>query len=376
MSSASMPADAPAMRTLAQSLSRAVEQVLMAGLTAAGQSTQEHLAVSMKEAARMRLLRLGSTIRVVGEEINRFDRDPKRFSPQRLSFFLNRTWILCRGIAQAIDTENVDALNRLLASPPITTVKELKLGLLGVIKRIAPGVFNAFEFRMIALADAPPVSRGMQVVWSCVFPSKAGADIPPEAFLQLPQKQGFKPSAMLSRKANVFSDANISMDDAGVARLTLNDTSKLNTAEETITWPDLVAWNPAVAARRVAAAVVTPIDLEIEMQELVRLDDWSIEVPKDAPDELSSSDWPLNAGKLRYMIRTDAGPSGEPARLALTKAAKSKDPRPALVGLLHYESCQFVVLPMSLLSPDGPDYLTLAHTQISAAELVKALKLK
>jgi hypothetical protein len=116
--------------------------------------------------------------------------------------------------------------------------------------------------------------------------------------------------------------------------------------------------------------------LEIEMQELVRLDDWSIEVPKDAPDELSSSDWPLNAGKLRLMIRTDAGRSGEPARLALTKAAKSKDPKPALVGLLHYESCQFVVLPLSLLSSDGPDYLTLAHTQISAAELVKALKLK
>jgi hypothetical protein len=372
-----LPPDAPAMLKLVQTLSRTIEQLLLGGLTAASRATQEHLAVSMKEAARMRLLRLGSTIRVVGEEINRFDADPKRFSPQRLSFFLNRTWILCHGITAAIESKDVGALSRLLATPPTVAVKELKLALIGVVKRVAPNVFNAFEFRMIALDDASPITRGQQVVWSAVFPAKKGVDLPAEAFLQLPQKQGFRPSAMLAKKVIRVTDATASIDTAGVARMSLGESSKLETlADDMTNWTRLVTWDRAAAAKRVGEATASPMDLDVEMQELVALPEWSLNVPTQKSDDAPSVDWPLTAHGLHFTVRTDPGAAGEAPRDALKKAAKVKADRPTLLGLMHYESCRFVLLPLTLIGPDGPVYITLTHAQISSAELVKALQIK
>ena len=372
MAEGTLPPDAPALLKLAKSLSASIEQVLMAGLTTAGASTQEQLAVSMKEAARMRLLRLGATIRVIGEELSRFDKVPAKFSPQKLSFFLNRTWILCRGIAQSIEGKDAAALAKLLANPQTVAVKELRAAVIGVGKRVAPGIFSAFEFRMIALGDSECVTRGMQVVWSTVFPAKGGAQIPAEAFLQLPQKQGFKPSILLSKKAIVISDASVSIDSGGVARLALAEGSKITTSDKPIAWDGLVSWNPAKAAVRVAEAKISPIDLDIEMQELVKLDDWSIEIPAEVADDSQPADWPLTCGKLIYSLRTDDSVVRKP----IQKAAKSKSDKPSLIGLLHYESCQFVLLPLALLTKESPEYITLSHAQVSAAELVKALQLK
>jgi hypothetical protein len=36
-----------------------------------------------------------------------------------------------------------------------------------------------------------------KLVWSCVFPLPPGKEVPPEAFLQLPLRQGFKPQLFL-----------------------------------------------------------------------------------------------------------------------------------------------------------------------------------
>jgi hypothetical protein len=372
MGDAVLPAEAPAVLKLARSLMRSIEDLLLAGLTTAGASTQEQLALALREAARMRLLRLGSTLRVVAEEMSRFDKDPDRFSPQRLSFFLNRTWILCNGIARAIEQKDPQQLSRLLATPSAAPVAELRLALVGVVKRVAARVFSSFEFRMISLVDSPPVSRGMQVVWSCVFPAKEGVDLQPEAYLHLPQKQGFKPMALLAKKPIVVTDASAAIDAAGVGRLVLGDASKVAVVDEPVPWMELVSWSPVAAAERVARAVVTPIDLDIEMQELVALAEWSAQIPPNDSPANSASDCTVLSGSFSFTLSLDDATT----RKALAAANAATSRRPTLVGLLHYESCRFLLQPIGLLSDGGPDYITIAQSNISIAQLVKSLALK
>ena len=72
----------------------------------------------MQEAARFRLLRLGSTLRGADEELGRFTRQDPAFSRRRLSFFLNRAWLLSRGIAHALHAADETEYDRLAWSPP------------------------------------------------------------------------------------------------------------------------------------------------------------------------------------------------------------------------------------------------------------------
>ena len=56
------PPPAKQLISLCDQLLAAVEELLLAGLTTASKSTIERIDVSFKEASRMRLLRLGSTL--------------------------------------------------------------------------------------------------------------------------------------------------------------------------------------------------------------------------------------------------------------------------------------------------------------------------
>ena len=49
----------------------AIEDLLLSGLTTASESTRKALGVTFQEASRMRLLRLGGTLRVANEELGR-----------------------------------------------------------------------------------------------------------------------------------------------------------------------------------------------------------------------------------------------------------------------------------------------------------------
>ena len=89
--------------SLLDELGKAVEELLMAGLTAASKSTVERLDVSFKEASRDETLRLGSTLRIANEEISRFTAGSTQFSPRRLAFFLGRAWLLAAAMRRAID---------------------------------------------------------------------------------------------------------------------------------------------------------------------------------------------------------------------------------------------------------------------------------
>ena len=70
-------AERPKLRAVLDQLAGAVEELLLSGLTTASEATRQTMNVAMQEAARFRLLRLGSALRVAMEELGRFTRqDP------------------------------------------------------------------------------------------------------------------------------------------------------------------------------------------------------------------------------------------------------------------------------------------------------------
>src|SRR5262249_4471378 len=210
----SLPAAAerPALPKLPAGPQRAVEDLLLTGLAAASDGTRETLAASFQAASRMKLLRLGFTLRVATEEIGRFARNDAAFSRRRYGFFLGRAWMLSRGMRQALEKDDALRWDRLMGQgKDAREVKDLEVAGIGVSKRVVPGAFVPFDFRLRALADKPPLA------WSAVFPLKPGIEVPAEAFLHLPQPQGFKASAFLPGARARVSAAQVAED----GRLTL-----------------------------------------------------------------------------------------------------------------------------------------------------------
>jgi hypothetical protein len=357
--------------SLLDELGKAVEELLMAGLTAASKSTVERLDVSFKEASRMKLLRLGSTLRIANEEISRFTAGSTQFSSRRLAFFLGRAWLLAAAMRRAIDANDEEALNGLLATPATQPVKKLAVVTLGVSKRVVPGAFASFEFRLRVVAAAGPLVDGEPLIWSCVFPLRKDLDLPSEAFLHLPQKQKFKPSMLLEKKAVEVTQCAVSMQPGGAARLVLGEASTLTSRAEFGDWASLIRWDMGEAAARLERHRPTPMDLEIEFQEEVLISGWD-------PGELRETEegydlLPIETDNLPLEVRLDRGPSGVPLRDIMGKIAAKKK-RPPLYGVVHYESCRLVLQPLSALGEQGIEYLTVARDKINQAELVKAMK--
>lgn len=356
--------------SLLDELSKAVEDLLLSGLTAASNATIERLDVSFKEASRMKLLRLGSTLRIANEEIVRFTSGAPQFSARRLVFFLGRAWLLASAMRQAIDAGDQQALDRLQVTPPAQPIEKLRFAVLGVAKRVVPGAFAGFDFRLRSLGAAGPADKE-PLVWSCVFPLRKDLDLPAEAFLHLPQKQGFKPSLLLERKVVEVTTCAVSRQPGATTRLVLGEASRMTTGEPFTDWQSLLGWDIRQAAARLEAHRPTPMDLEIELQEEVFIADWQ-------PGELRSMEegydlLPIESGRLPLEVRLDTGPSGVPVRGVMTKIAERKR-RPALFGIVHYEACRLVLQPLAALGKDGIEYLTVSPDKISQAELVKAMK--
>jgi hypothetical protein len=356
---------------LCDELLQAVEELLQAGLTTASKSTIERIDVSFKEASRMKLLRLGSTLRIANEEIARFQAGSQQFSARRLVFFLSRTWILAHGIRRAIDAGDEKAFQRLMVTPPTEVIGTVPVVTLGVGKRVVPGAFAAFEFRLRAVAGAGPLAKGDALVWSCVFPLRKDLDLPAEAYLHLPQKQKFKPSLLLEKNVVTISECAISRQPESAPRLVLAEKSTVKAAAAYRDWPSLVQWDMRRSRARLGRHQPTPLDLEVELQEEIVLDDWSagpLRQNDDGYDTLA-----ITAAGLPLEARLDHGPSGEPLRDRLTKIAE-KSKRPPLFGTMHYESCRLMFQPLSAFTKDGIDYLTISPDKVSQAELVKAMK--
>ena len=111
-------ADRKKLLPLLGELAGTVEDLVLSGLTTASEATRQALHVAFQEASRLRLLRLGSTLRVANEELGRFTRNEPDFSRKRLVFFLNRDWLLSHGLARALREHDDAQLSRLLSARP------------------------------------------------------------------------------------------------------------------------------------------------------------------------------------------------------------------------------------------------------------------
>lgn len=366
----SLPAagERPQLLRLLADLETAVEELLLTGLAAASDASRQTLAVSFEAASRMRLLRLGFTLRVATEELGRFARNDAGFSRRRFGFFLNRAWLLSRGMREALEGGDEERWGRLNVQPTLQPVEEMDVVSLGVGKRVVPSTFVAFEFRLRTLGAAGTLPERAPLVWSAIFPLRQGTDVPAEAFLHLPQAQGFKAAAFLPGRVVNIKKAQISGD----GRINLGKDSKVETRDKPFTaWDDVLAWDPASALARVRAARPSPFDLDVELQEEVVLRNFTVGEPESLERERLLRH-PLVVDGETWSVVTGTGP--EDAVLREHLAVWKKKQRGPLYGLLHYEACRFMFQPLTLHGGKEPEAVQLGQAPFDAASLVKALK--
>jgi hypothetical protein len=354
---------------LLASLQQATEDLLLMGLAAASDATREALSTSFQAASRMKLLRLGVTLRVTTEEIGRFAKNDPMFSRRRFAFFVSRAWMLCRGMRQALEANDESQWVRLLGQPASREVAAMDVVCLGVGKRVVPGAFAAFEFRLRAISgDLSGSGRPLPLIWSGVFPLKAGAEVPPEAFLHLPQPQGFKPSVFLPGSVVRVTRALVS--DEG--RMTLGKESKVETTREAFDgWEPLLTWDARAALDRVRHHRPGPFDLEVELQEEVVLRDVRVGPPQPHEREHQLR-YPLETSLGPFQVIVGSGPDEAPLRERL-EGWKDVQSGP-IFGLMHYEMCRFILQPLTRFGGEAPELSQLAENTFDAATLVKALK--
>ena len=247
-------------------LAAGVEELFLSGLTTASEATRQVLGVAFQEASRLRLLRLSSTLRGANEELGRFTRNEPDFSRRRLSFFLNRSWLLSRGLTRAIKEGDDKEFDKLLWMPASQPVDRLELVSLGIAKKVAAGAFCAFDFRLRTIKECGPIPCGQRLAWSCIFPIKPGVEVPPEGFLHLPQKQKFKATLFLEKKTIVMEKAAVALDGFGGGRISLGDESTVRSDEEFTAWEQFQTWDPVAALGRIQKHQPGPFDLDVEMQ--------------------------------------------------------------------------------------------------------------
>ncbi len=364
----------PAQLQLLDGIGNALEELLLAGTTTASQATQRSLAAAFEEASRARFLRLGSTLRLVLEELKRFDGAPERFSGARLAFFVDRAWLLARATARALADGDGAALERLNAAPPQLRCESLQVATLGVHRRHVPGAFSAFEFRLrvaapARLADGRTLAVGTPLVYALVFPAAADAKVPPEAMLALPQKQGFRPSELLDRKLATISAAQLG--GGPPLRVTLLPESRIEFGAAASDWHTLAACDPDTWRARIAAHRPDPLELAVEFADELLLPQWRLAgefAPCEAPGRESELEAPLDALGCRFALRVDAA---QPA-LAQQLAASSGS---ALYAGVHLEHGRQVLTPLALLG-EAPEYLGIDPKKFDRAALVRALNVR
>lgn len=350
-------------------LAGAVEELLLTGVTTASAGARERLGVGFQEAGRHKLLRLASTLRIVMEELRRFDADPGSLAPERLAFFLDRAWLLSRAMGEALERGDDAAWNKLVRTPEPVVVASVRAVVVGVFKRHVPGAFSAFELRMRTLDAAVPLAPRSPISTSFVFPARPGVAITPETFLHLDQPQKFRPAELLEGKEIRFEQAALAIDGS-VARLTLSPKGRVELGPAFGAWPDVFTWDREAARERVAAQTPDPLALPVELQEEAVLRAWTLSPFRDVGKPYQIAD--VDAEGIRYEVRSESAE----VREALTKAA-ARPSRPAMLGLLHYELCRFVFTPLSLLEGDGPPALvTLTLGKVDKAALVRAMQIR
>lgn len=358
-------ADRTKLGHLLDELAQTVEALLLSGLTTASESTRRLFEVSFQEAARMRLLRLGSTLRAANEELGRFTLKKDGFSRRRLCFFLTRAWLLCQGLARALREGDDKEFDRLLRTPTGQPVERLEVVTLGVSRKTVPGSFCAIDFRLRNLAN------GDRVLWSCVFPMAPGQDVPAEGFLHLPQKQQFKAQQLLEGKVVTFSSITFTPDGAGGGRISLGEKSTVTLGAPFTDWERFAVWNANAALDRLRRHEPGPLELDVELQEEVVLRNWEVGSPIEEDDGQAA--YPIVTGPITFHALVGPGSDGKPVREALD-ARRGKKNQPPLFALLHYERCRLALQPLALFAGAKMDALTLSSEKVNLAALLKTIK--
>jgi len=356
---------------LLEELGQALEALLLAGTTTASSATQRTLTAAFEAASKARFLRLGATLRLVLEELKRFDSAPERFSGARLAFFVDRAWLLAQATRRALAAGDTAALERLNASPTQVRAESLTVATLGVQRRYVPGAFSAFEFRLrlldaAPLADGRVLDRGTPLVYGMVFPATAGGQLPPEAMLALPQKQGYRPAELLEGKALTITPALLG---GSPLRLALLPDSRVTTGVAVTDWRTLAPRDPAHWRARVAAYRPDPLELPIEFADELLLEDWTLLgdfAPSTVPGREAEREAPLAALGCRFTLRIDAEPATLAQRLQAVNGAQ------ALYAAVHLEYGRQVLTPLALLG-ESPEYPGLDPTKFNRTTLVRAL---
>lgn len=356
---------------LLDNLTVAVEDLLVTGLTTASQTTVQTLNVTFQESSRMGLLRLGSTLRAVNEEVARYTKNDPEFSRKRLSFFLNRSWLLSSAIKKAIEENNSTVFEKLMLTPSPKPVEAVEAVTIGVVKRAA-STFCAFDFRMRVTADSGHLKSGEKIIWSCVFPKTPGSDIPPEGNLHLPQKQKFKAISFLEPKKILITNVTSSIDMTGCQRITLGETSTVETGDVYSDWESLFHWDQHAALKRVEQHKPGPFDLEVELQEEVFFKKWMIEESWEKDD--AGTVYPIITDTLRCEATVSNSADNKILRKELDGYRKAKTQPGTLYGLLHYERCKLVLQPLTAFEKKGPKHLMISPEKIDPKALLAALK--
>ncbi len=358
-------------RTL-EELGGAVEKMLLTGLTTASHATRQSLQAAFQEASRLRLLRLGSTLRAASEELGRFIDNDAAFSRTRLAFFLNRAWLLGRGLLRALEKNDAAAFDRLVWTPPQQALARAEVITLGVLKKVVARAFVAFDFRLRLVAPAGVLAAGQPLSWSCIFPLKSGQEIPAEAFLHLPQKQKFTAIQFLEGKTMVLENVTVSVDDAGMGRLSLTERSTVTSGTPFKDYGQYLTWDIARARDRITKHEPGPFDLEIEMQEEIVLQNWELSAPL-AREEEKQWWYPVRYRQVDFALVCPTTDDGQSLKNVLDELVDRKR-RPPLYGLLHYEKCRLMVQPLTLFGRDGPRHLMLSPDKVDRATLLKVLR--
>lgn len=380
-------AEADRLRGLLDELAAEVERLLRGGMTTATAATREKLDVTFREASRQGLLRLAGTLSQVSREIGRYVAQDPQFSARRLSFFIGRTWLLSRGMVRALRAGDATTFERLAMDRRSEPVSEVRAVTLGVLKKVVPGSFCAFEFRMRRLEAG---MLGAPLSFTEMFPMKAGSptapgqDVPAEAYLVLERPQRYKPRVLLDGGVVVFRDVMLLGSEAGPLRVSLGKDSRVEAAAPWGGWASLPAWDVAGALARVRAHAVDPLELPNELHEEVVLDEWRIGEPTT---EEQRHTFPVHARGLVLDGVVTEGSEGQALRDNLERMRKKQAPlglgpgtgkgKPSdarrLFGVLHYETCRFVLQPLSLLTAAGPIHLMTSAEGIDHKALLRNL---
>lgn len=379
--------DAERLRGLLDELAAEVERLLRGGMTTASTATRDKLDVTFREASRQGLLRLAGTLSLVSREIGRYVAQDPQFSARRLSFFIGRTWLLARGMVRALRAGDAATFEHLAMDRRSEPASELRAVTLGVVKKVVPGSFCAFEFRMRRL-DAGRL--GAPLSFTEMFPMKAGPptapgpDVPAEAYLVLERPQRYKPRVLLDGGVVVFRDVMLLRSEAGPLRVSLGKDSRIEAAAPWDGWSSLPAWDVAGALSRLRAHEVDPLELPNELHEEVVLDQWRVGEPTTAEQRHT---FPVHARGLELDGVVTEGSEGQALRDNLERMRKGQAPfglgpgtgkgKPSdsrrLFGVLHYETCRFVLQPLSLLTAAGPIHLMTSAEGIDHKALLRNL---